>query len=591
MKYRFSAALLLFGLLPLLFGCSGGTKEAAEPPLLWFNNGDGEYIINSAGQVVTPPAEDSFNSSVLYDASGTGRYAVQFEENDSDTELAEWGEPLVESIHYSFFDARGEQVGDVSIDGQQIPLYYYTNGDISTVRFLVETNDGGPGWRIYDLSGRLLVEDKLEVPASYTYCYVSMNQNGRAMYVSCHAGPPQDLSPEYYHVYLYTLSGEPLELPKQYNGIDWTYEYLPDGSKVIGQDYLCAYYATADGGTLHDLLTSDGRLVLEGLSQIYDINGEAVVCTKDGVRGLLSFDGEWIYQEPASDEPQEGSGAARPADADATLQLKQIYDGLNKVRIENSYGKLILAGQEYGKARVLDGAWDGQDVAVQIEETQDAANVAGTRVRFLDAWGEPLRDATINETVPVELAYYYGCGVDTVRFIAANAAGPGWHIYDSFGNLLVDERLDVPEDYTDRYAGLYQNGRLLFVNYHAAPPESYDLQFDQGYVYTLNGEPVELARQYNVFSRMYRYLPNGSVGSSELIDAAYTAASGAPLHDILAADGSVLLEGLSEVGTVAGDAVICYKGDVCGLLSFDGEWLYQTPVSGEPQPLYGAPQR
>ena len=73
MKHRFGAALLLFGMLPLLFGCSGGTKEAAEPILLWFNNSDGEYIINSAGQVVTPPAEDSFNSSVLYDASGTGR--------------------------------------------------------------------------------------------------------------------------------------------------------------------------------------------------------------------------------------------------------------------------------------------------------------------------------------------------------------------------------------------------------------------------------------------------------------------------------------------------------------------------------------
>lgn len=55
------------------------------------------------------------------------------------------------------------------------------------------------------------------------------------------------------------------------------------------------FYAVYDGGT--DLLQEDGTVILEGILDSEDRQGDVFPCQQDGVRGLRRLDGSWLYLE------------------------------------------------------------------------------------------------------------------------------------------------------------------------------------------------------------------------------------------------------------------------------------------------------
>lgn len=57
------------------------------------------------------------------------------------------------------------------------------------------------------------------------------------------------------------------------------------------------FYAEYDGGT--DLLQEDGTVVLKGILQSEDRQGDAFPCEENGVRGLRRLDGSWLCREDA----------------------------------------------------------------------------------------------------------------------------------------------------------------------------------------------------------------------------------------------------------------------------------------------------
>lgn len=304
-NYKALLALLLVLLLslaacdkPASDGGQGGTdvQPADAPKLLQFYDGDGYGVINTEGKVIARGGHSYDSAQIWSNTAGEQVAVMQRDPQMSETETDQWDNPLTESTRFTFFDAWGNEIAGATLDLPGDAEFCYADGDISTGRFLVYAA-GESGYKIYGFDGTLLVEQEMRTAAEgdesdYVAGYGNMNQNGQLLWVNYDVHN-SDWSKWESHADIFKLDGTPVTLAQDYDSI-WTVSDEVTGKRL---PYLLAEYGGVSGTRLTDLLAADGSVLLDGISQQYAITEGLIYCQRGFERGLMDFDGNWIYQE------------------------------------------------------------------------------------------------------------------------------------------------------------------------------------------------------------------------------------------------------------------------------------------------------
>lgn len=305
-NYKALLALLLVLLLSLAAcdtpgsstdGGQGGTDtQQNAPKLLQFYDGDGYGVINTEGKIIARGGHNYDSAQIWSNAAGEQVAVMQRDPQMSETENDKWGNPLTESTRFTFFDAWGNEIAGATLDVPGDAEFCYADGDISTGRFLVYA-DGEAGYKIYGFDGTLLVERQMRTaPEGYSPDYVAgyanMNQNGQLLWVNYDAHNA-DWSAWSSHADIYKLDGTPATLAQDYTSV-WTVSDEVTGKRL---PYMLAEYDAPGGAHLTDLLAADGSVLVDGISQYHAVTDGLIYCQRGFERGLMDFDGNWIYQE------------------------------------------------------------------------------------------------------------------------------------------------------------------------------------------------------------------------------------------------------------------------------------------------------
>ncbi|HIU10342.1 MAG TPA: DUF5046 domain-containing protein [Candidatus Avidehalobacter gallistercoris] len=309
MKVNCKALLtLLLVLLLSLAGCGqpgvstdggqGGTDamQSDAPKLLQFYDNDGYGVINADGKIIARGDHNYESARIWSNAAGEQVAAMQCSQQMSETEVDQWNNPLTESTRFSFFDPWGNTIASVHLDTPGEAEFFYYDGDISTGCFLVYMR-GDSGYKIYGFDGTLLVEQEMRTAPDgyspdYAADYANMWQNGQLLWVS-YSVHNSDWSDWKDYADVYNLDGTPVTLAEDYDSI-WSVSDEVTGRQL---PYLVAGYNGVGGSRLNDLLAADGSVLVSGITQQYAVTEGLIYCQRGFERGLMDFDGNWIYQE------------------------------------------------------------------------------------------------------------------------------------------------------------------------------------------------------------------------------------------------------------------------------------------------------
>ncbi len=309
---------------------------------------------------------------------------------------------------------------------------------------------------------------------------------------------------------------------------------------------------------------------------------------KANYKALLALLLVLLLSLSACDKPQVNGGQGGTDVQQDAPKLLQFWDG-EGYGVINTEGKVIVRGYDYDSAQIWSNAAGEQVAVMQREpkmsetETDQWGNpqAESTRFTFFDAWGNEISSVNLDVPGDAEFTYYDG-DISTGRFLVHADGEAGYKIFGFDGTLLVERQMrTAPDgyspDYVAGYANMMQNGQLLWVNYdaHNADWSKWSSHAD---VYKLDGTPVTLAQDYASI-----WLASDGVTGKTMpyLWTEYGGASGSRLTDLLAADGSVLVDGISQNHAITDGLIYCQRGFERGLMDFHGNWIYQESVFTE----------
>ncbi len=313
-NYKALLALLLVLLLSLAAcdtpgkpaeGGQGGTDTppADAPKLLQFYDGSGYGVITTEGKVIVR-GYDYDSTQIWCNAAGEQVAVMQHDPQMSETVRDQWDNPLPESTRFTFFDAWGNTISSVNLDTPGDAEFAYYDGDISTGRVVV-CADGAGRYKILGVDGpRRGVSPMRTAPEGYSPDYAAgyarMMQNGELLWVNYDVHN-EDWSDWRSYADFYKLDGTPVTLAKDYGSV-WTVTDELTGKSL---PYMLADYNVAGGTRLTDLLAADGSVKVEGISQNHAITDGLIYCQRGFERGLMDFEGNWVYQESVFTELED----------------------------------------------------------------------------------------------------------------------------------------------------------------------------------------------------------------------------------------------------------------------------------------------
>lgn len=146
-------------------------------------------------------------------------------------------------------------------------------------------------------------------------------------------------------------------------------------------------------------------------------------------------------------------------------------------------------------------------------------------------------------------------------------------ILDCDGNVLLNEQI-VPQEELVKW----QNGYVHLEVAENFIRVFYDLYSNDGDMknggqfYDLNGQPLEMAQDYNYTYNMYDEY-NGCVSGYYV--ASYVGPQGQDVYDVLNSNGQVVISGLTSVGNFSNGYLVVQQGFSRGLMDVQGNWVYQ----------------
>lgn len=146
-------------------------------------------------------------------------------------------------------------------------------------------------------------------------------------------------------------------------------------------------------------------------------------------------------------------------------------------------------------------------------------------------------------------------------------------ILDCDGNVLLNEQI-VPQEELVKW----QNGYVHLEVAENFIRVFYDLYSNDGDMknggqfYDLNGQPLEMAQDYNYTYNMYDEY-NGCVSGYYV--ASYVGPQGQDVYDVLNSNGQVVISGLTFVGNFSNGYLVVQQGFSRGLMDVQGNWVYQ----------------
>lgn len=305
---KITAVLLALALAPMLWlltGC-GETPKAETGPaapavadrseiLLPYANG----IINGEGQFVCPPDSSDYTYQIWRDCDGRTRYILSYDYVRSDTQLDDYGQPLVQAIRFSIYDHTGELAKSVLMNAARMDEYLAPDGDLQKGLLLANDLRSSRKYQLLDLDGNVLLEKQLEQQDYIWHASAWLAVTDEAVLVEVDLVCQDYVN--YHFVDAYDRKQlQPLALPREYNGVT-AFGYWQDRQYVAGE-YLRAGYLSPGGSWLYDILDSRGQLLLSGLRSV-DCMGDGLFIMEQGFsRGLMNDKGEWLYRESIFNE-------------------------------------------------------------------------------------------------------------------------------------------------------------------------------------------------------------------------------------------------------------------------------------------------
>lgn len=305
MKKRVVLLVICVALCLSMAGCGGNGgqpagKTAEQPVMLEFFGGQsGTYgVINDEGTLVIPLAERDPDSVRILDYDRRQYWALEIETLYPAGEPADNGEYRIAGQNFRFYDPWGKLVHEQRIDlpqiadGNNVEFWLAKDGSLEHSRFLVNTFASDGSYRVLDADGNELVAKQIFAPEdSLRYAFASLEMDDEMMIVNytCYFKDSAEIEGAEF----YTLDGEPIATERGYNACYRGWNVAAQAQTA----YYNARYTDEDGRWKYDVLDTHGQVLLSGLEELSYSMGEAMIVSKDGVRGLMNLQGEWLYKE------------------------------------------------------------------------------------------------------------------------------------------------------------------------------------------------------------------------------------------------------------------------------------------------------
>ncbi len=577
--------LLLALSLPLtLSGCQTPQADTTtdQPTLLYYEQDydsidDYRGVINTNGELILPI--DSTDKSIIEDADGDPAYLMTRQTFYDYTQQDEWGYPLVTGAEFRFYDTDGELLQTVDMRGKG-DVTCRTAPNMQDTLFFCDMTDTGGDLTVINMDGTAILTREFDLPADQqveTHYVNSIVADDWFALEYGFYGYYNDLYNSYQLLDdgadFYTTDGQPMTMPQAYRRVRPLY----DNDDYNATGFFQTEYHVGDA-TRQDILDGQGNVVLAGFSDISRYHDGVLLCERDGESGLMDMQGNWLY----CDSTGQTTGQIPPNPAD-TPYMMHYYNG-NTTAIINTHGTMVIPPDNVTRKSIYYNADGEQAYAMTTQTIYDYTRqdywghplVSGAEFRFYDPYGELLQ--TVDMRGKGQVRFYEGATLQEGVFLCDMA-----DINNTLAVLRMDGTpiftidLGIPEGQVINSRNIWLNlaGEWLYLSY--GYNKDYEDLADGQYICTLTGEPLTLAQDYDVIHPLYDMDGSGR-SNAEYFRAHYINSQGISLVDILDRQGSVILAGLSTLGTYYDGRLICERGSERGLIDMQGNWLYRESI-------------
>ncbi len=299
-------------MLLALAGCNAGDNpqtgqsgdSAAGVEVLYYFDG----VISRDGEILFMPG-DGREYLILNDNTGRQRYILETEMTYDPKRRTEYDEPVQTACAYRFYDLQGALQKELNIQllgevNNAVNYNFPMDGDLNKVRVMVNQVNVDGTFQVLDLDGNVLVSEQVLPPDasdewSDYYVWLEMAENFIQVRCSFYKYDPEYDFRE--TAYFYDMSGQPLELERQYNYIYNIYDSFTN----LLSDYYGGYYENEQGQSMVDLLDKNAGLLVGGLNEIHHSAEGLFVVVRGFERGLMDAQGNWIFKESVFDELED----------------------------------------------------------------------------------------------------------------------------------------------------------------------------------------------------------------------------------------------------------------------------------------------
>ena len=563
-------------MLTLLTGCGGDTTTAEQPFMMYYNpdyNDTG--IINTAGVMLARP--DNTDKTILYRDGEQACLCIKESIYDKENRN-QWDEPTCVGAVFSFYKPDGSLIRTVSLQDKGEVMYYPDSEDPLAGVFLCNNITEQSTVEVLNAEGTPIITLQPDQPADYGYADLSISDNWMWLSAYFYENDGYQSSLIYSDSAIYTTDGAPMELAQDYTNLWQLYDYR-DGYESTA--YFQAHYQTPDGHAVADIIDKNGTVKLEAITECWHYQDGLLFIEKDGKRGLIDPEGNWLYYETADGETMR---AETTSNSDQTPEVMSFY-GYNGTGIINTAGQILLPPDDLGKFIAADDDGNTQYIYTitnhfdyQNLNRWGSPRITGAEYTFYDTDGQLIKNVDLRGKG--EVSIHNGDTPDNCIFLCNTAElGGDLEVIRGDGSIVLTIPLDIPEDsstlHSYAYMNVYEN--WLSVEYSCT---------DYGYnniangceYYTTDGQPMTFARDYSSIWEIWDY--NGKTSHpSGYYQASYANSQGKYLTDILDSRGGVVLSGLSYVGNYYDGLLVCERGTERGLMDIqNGSWIYRESV-------------